>query len=159
MSADQVVGRRRLPAPPERAWEAWTRPQDVERWWGPAGWTAPDPRMDVRVGGASRVVMRSPEGVLVRNLWTYRRVEPPRLLEFTMDFCDPSWRVVDPTELGLPAGIPVPVRHVVTFVAAGDGATDLTVTEHGYTSPEAHAMSLAGLEQVLTKLEAVLAQG
>lgn len=159
MTARDVVVTRTIDAPVSRVWDAWTQPAEVMRWWGPAGWTSPEAHMDVRAGASSRVSMRSPDGVELHNLGTYQQVVPEVRLEFTMEFCDPSGRVVDPTDLGLPPGIPVPVRHVVTLTASGGESTELTVTEYGYSSEMTYQMSLAGLEQTLDKMAASLTSG
>lgn len=151
-----VVAHRTVDAPVERVWAAWTEPEGVRAWWGPSGWTCPDAAMDVRVGGASRVTMRSPDGHDLHNLWTYTLVDAPRRLEYVLEFCDASGRVVDPADLGLPPGIPVPVPHVVTCAPLPAGGTALTVTELGYASEAARDLSLAGLEQTLDKLVAGL---
>jgi uncharacterized protein YndB with AHSA1/START domain len=149
-----VVASRTVDAPVERVWAAWTEPEDVRAWWGPAGWTCPEAVMDVRVGGSSRVTMRSPDGHDMHNLWTYSGVDAPHRLEFVLEFCDAAGRVVDPADLGLPPGIPVPVPHVLTFEELASGGTRLTVTELGYMSAATQQMSLAGLEQTLDKLAA-----
>ena len=154
-----IVVTRALAAPVDRVWRAWTRSEDVRRWWGPSGFTAPIARMDLRVGGSSLVCMRSPDGHDMFNLWTYQVVQPHERLEFTMEFCDDAGRVVHPADLGLPPDIPVPVRHVVTMVSTDDGSTDMTVTEYGYTSEQTFTMSRLGLEQCLDKMAASLAGG
>jgi hypothetical protein len=45
----------------------------------------------------------------------------------------------------------------VTFAARNDSTTEMTVTEHGYTSDQALEISKAGLEQTLDKMAATLA--
>jgi uncharacterized protein YndB with AHSA1/START domain len=84
--------------------------------------------------------------------WTYRKVEPRQRLEFVQRFADQAGNQLDPADLGLPAELPREVAHVVTFKAVGDGATELTVTEHGYPSQQLVDLSRAGMEQVLDKL-------
>jgi uncharacterized protein YndB with AHSA1/START domain len=49
------------------------------------------------------------------------------------------------------------VPHVVTFTPTADGGTELSITESGYTTPQARDMSQAGLNQCLDKLAVVLA--
>lgn len=156
MSGLDVVVTRVVDAPVARVWEAWTQPEGVLRWWGPTGFTAPLADMDVRVGGTSHVCMRSPDGHDLHNLWTYQVVEPQERLEYTLEFCDASGSVVQPGDLGLPADIPVPVRHVVTLAPRGEGGTQMSVTEYGYTSEATYRMSRLGLEQCLDKMAASL---
>jgi len=52
-------------------------------------------------------------------------------------------------------GIPNGVRHVITFTPISDNRTEMTVTEYGYTTQQAHDLSKAGLEQCLDKMEAI----
>ena len=48
--------------------------------------------------------------------------------------------------------------HVIVFKGAGDGATEMTVTEYGYTTEEARNLSKAGMEQCLDKMAAMFAE-
>jgi len=151
MSLDLTVTRT-FDVPVEQVWQAWTEPEHVKRWWGPDGFTAPIAEMDVREGGTSLVCMRSPGGAEFYNTWTYHRVAPSERLEFDMGFADANGNAAHPAELGLPPDIPPAVRHVVTFEPVGPARTELTVTEHGYTSPQTVEISKLGLEQCLDKM-------
>lgn len=74
---------RRLPVPPARAFDAWTRPAEIRRWWGRRGYPAEIVECDVREGGAWRLAMRSPEGNLYVVRGRFTRVEPPNRLVYT----------------------------------------------------------------------------
>jgi uncharacterized protein YndB with AHSA1/START domain len=151
-ASHDLVITRVIDASVERVWRAWTDPEQVMRWWGPTGFTAPVAAMEVREGGTSLVAMRSPEGQDLYNTWTYRKVVPRQRLEFVQRFADQAGHQLDPADLGLPAELPREVPHTVTFKAVGDGATELTVTEDGYPSQQLVDLSRAGMEQVLDKL-------
>jgi hypothetical protein len=47
---------------------------------------------------------------------------------------------------------------VIVFKAADDNRTEITVTEHGYTSEEARDLSRVGMEQCLDKMGAMFAE-
>jgi uncharacterized protein YndB with AHSA1/START domain len=141
-------------APVEQVWRAWSESEQVQRWWGPTGFTAPLARMDFREGGASLVCMRSPDGHDLYNTWSYQKIEPLRQIEFVLHFSDAEGRKLDPAQIGLPADIPFGVRHLITFKALGERRTEMTVTEFGYGSDQTVAMSKSGLEQCLDKMEA-----
>ena len=84
MTDDRVLRLERLiPAPPERVFEAWTRPELLAQWWGPDGFDVPEYSLDVREGGRWRTTMRSPQGTLHKVSGVYRAIEPPRRLVFT----------------------------------------------------------------------------
>jgi uncharacterized protein YndB with AHSA1/START domain len=113
--------------------------------------------MDVREGGTSLVCMRSPQGQDLYNTWSYQTIVPLRSIAFVMSFADEEGNSVDPSTIGLPPGVPQDVRHLVTFEAAGDSTTTMTVTEYGYTSDEVADLSKQGLEQTLDKMAAIFA--
>src|SRR5947208_14779951 len=72
-----------LDAPRELVFRMWTDPQHVAKWWGPMGFTNPVCEMDVRAGGALRIVMRAPDGTEHAMTGTYREVVAPVRLVFT----------------------------------------------------------------------------
>jgi uncharacterized protein YndB with AHSA1/START domain len=154
----RVVGSRVLPVPPEQAWQAWSDPEVVCQWWGPTGFSCPRADVDFRVGGTSLVTMQAPAeygGMQLHNGWRYTGIEEPSRIEFYLTFTDEQGRVLDPAAVGIPAGVPREVPHVVELTPLEGGHTQLTVTERGYTSREARDVSQAGLEQTLDKLQAL----
>ena len=110
----QIVLTRRFDAPPRLVFEALTKPEHVRRWWGclGEGYSVPVCEIDLRVGGAWRIVGRTPEGPMPAFYGVYREIEPPRRLVNTECFEPfPDAESVVTTEL----------------VADGDG-TRMTVT-------------------------------
>ena len=75
-----LVVRRTLPAPPERVFEAWLRPESMARWLSPFADAAAT--VDPRVGGAFRVVMRG-LGQEIEHTGEYREIDRPHRLVFT----------------------------------------------------------------------------
>ena len=145
-------------APVDRVWKAWSVAASVRQWWGPAGFTCPVAEMDFREGGTSLVCMRAPEelgGLDMYNTWTYRQIIPMKRIEFVHKFADPHGNQVDPATLGIPSGVPAEVPHVITFQALNGNQMELTVTEFGYTSDQAHDISKLGMEQCLDKMAAI----
>jgi uncharacterized protein YndB with AHSA1/START domain len=74
---------RSFAAPRERVFRAFTAPSQLAKWWGPKGFTVPACTLEVRVGGAWRTVMRSPEGKDHIVSGVYREITPPARLVFT----------------------------------------------------------------------------
>ena len=58
----ELVLTRIINAPREKVYRAWTEPALLKQWFAPLPWTTPIVETDVRPGGSSLVVMRSPEG-------------------------------------------------------------------------------------------------
>ena len=50
----ELIVERVVALPPKLAWEGWTKPEHIVRWWGPKLWTSTVYEMDVRPGGVWR---------------------------------------------------------------------------------------------------------
>jgi uncharacterized protein YndB with AHSA1/START domain len=77
-----------LDAPRALVFKAWTTPEHLMRWWGPTGFTCLSCSMDLRVGGAWRLAMRSPAGVEDRQEGVFREITEPERIVFTYTFVD-----------------------------------------------------------------------
>ncbi len=75
-----------LDAPREKIFRCWTEAELLKQWFAPKPWTTPRATMDVRPGGASLIVMRSPEGQEMPNVGQYLEVIPNRKLVFSDAF-------------------------------------------------------------------------
>jgi uncharacterized protein YndB with AHSA1/START domain len=148
LSGERIVVRRAIGASRERVFRSWTEPEQLRRWWGPAGFICPDAVVDLRPGGTYRLVMRAPGGGPVMSVTgTYREVEPPELLVYT-------WR----WESG-PAASDHESLVTVEFTELGDGRTEVTVTHDRF--PPGHDPSPygPGWEEGMTKLAALVERG
>jgi uncharacterized protein YndB with AHSA1/START domain len=69
-------------APRALVWRAWTDPKHMAQWFGPRGFTA-HCELDVRVGGAFRIVMHGCDGNDYPMKGTFREIVPPERLVFS----------------------------------------------------------------------------
>lgn len=76
---------RTFQAPAEAVFDAWTSEEVILRWWRVEhDWETAEAEVDLRVGGAVRVVMRDPnKDVEYGGGGTYTEIEPPTRLAFT----------------------------------------------------------------------------
>ena len=109
-------------APVRAVWDAWTIPEQVEKWWGPRGFTLTTHSKDLRVGGTWRYTMHGPDGVDYPNVATYHVVEPYAKLVYDHGATDET---------------PPLFRVTVTFTEA-DGRTAMEMI-FKLASPEAAA--------------------
>jgi uncharacterized protein YndB with AHSA1/START domain len=79
----ELVLTRFIPAPRAKLYRAWTEPELMKQWFAPAPWTTPVAETDVRQGGASYVVMRSPDGKDMPVRGVYLEVTENEKLVFT----------------------------------------------------------------------------
>ena len=61
LDRDLLVSRT-INAPRERVYQAWTDPAILKQWFAPSPFTTQVVELDVRPGGANRLVMRDPDG-------------------------------------------------------------------------------------------------
>jgi len=108
---------RRVKAPRDRVFDAWTRLEHLQRWFGPKGVTIPEASLDLRPGGLFHYCMRLPDESKVWGKWRYEEIEPPHLLVSVVTFSDPEAR---DARAPWDADWPLHTRSVVTFRAEGD---------------------------------------
>lgn len=78
-----LVVRKTIRAPAERLFEAWTTPEQVQRWWGTKEIACIGAEIDLRVGGAYRIGNKMPDGKLLWITGEFEKIEPPYELVFT----------------------------------------------------------------------------
>jgi uncharacterized protein YndB with AHSA1/START domain len=88
----ELVITRVIDAPRGLVFKTWTQPEHIARWWGPRGFTTIHCEMDVRVGGAYRFGMRSPQGTEHWKRGVYREIVEPDRVVFTF-----AWENADGT--------------------------------------------------------------
>lgn len=98
-----------IDAPRENVFRAWTEPALLKQWFAPLPWTTSRVETDVRAGGASLVVMRSPEGKDLPCPGVYLEVVKNERIVFT-DAFSKAW---EPSEKPFLTGI-------LTFEEVGD---------------------------------------
>lgn len=75
-------------APAQRVWDAFTRPEHVPNWMGPAKHAMTTCEIDLRVGGAWRYEYALEGGAALAHGGTYTEVDPPHRLVSTESFDD-----------------------------------------------------------------------
>lgn len=72
-----------IAAPREQVFQAWTDPVQLAQWWGPHDFANPVCELDLREGGAYRIVMRGPDGTEYPIKGVYRQIAAPERLVMT----------------------------------------------------------------------------
>ncbi len=142
----------RFDAPPDRVWQVWQDPRQLERWWGPPSHPATVVGHDLRPGGDVSYYMTGPQGERYHGWWRVVAVEAPHRLEFEDGFADAEGRP-DPH-------LPVTVCQV--RLAEDDGGTVMTL-ESRYPTAEAMQKVLEmgvaeGIAQAVGQVDALLAE-
>ena len=115
----ELVIERRLEAPRELVWRAWTEADHLANWCRPEGFTTRVDSHDFREGGFWRYVMIGPDGTEYPSEGTFIEIAPPERVVSTDQFAE-DYTAPDGTVL--PTGIIVSL----SFADAGE-TTDVTV--------------------------------
>jgi uncharacterized protein YndB with AHSA1/START domain len=130
---DKLIFERLIKAPRERVWRAWTTPEEVKKWWGPAGFTAPVIEIDLRPGGKYKYCMHGAPapGMEEQDIWSageFKEITPMERIVVTDHFADADGNMLRAADFGLGEDFPDVMEIVVTFEDEGEGLTRLKVT-------------------------------
>lgn len=135
---------RRFDAPRTLVFEAWTRPEHLNRWCCPSGFTIPFSEGEIRPGGTFRTCMRAPSGEEHWLSGTYREIVAPERIVFSHAWHD---------ETGKPGH-----ETVVTVRLEEDGGgTRLTLHQAFFASKAARDGHEGGWNETLDSLAGYLA--
>jgi uncharacterized protein YndB with AHSA1/START domain len=140
-------------ASPERVWQLWADPRQLERWWGPPTYPATFTEHDLRPGSRVAYHMTGPDGDQPRGWWEIVEADAPHSLVFRDGFADAD-------------GQPNPDLAVttarVTIEDIGGGRARMSI-ESVYPDAAAMEQVLAmgaeeGLTQAIGQIDSILAE-
>lgn len=152
---NEIVVTRIFDAPRELVWKAWTDSERMKLWWGPAVFTAPVCKIDLRVGGKYLFCMRSPQGQDYWSTGVYREIVPPSRLVYVDNFADAQGNIVPASHYGLPGDWPSQIVVTVTLEEE-NGKTKMTMRQQGIPSGMMSEMTSQGWNGSFDKLAASL---
>jgi uncharacterized protein YndB with AHSA1/START domain len=133
-----------LHAPRSRVFAAFIEPEELAKWWGPRGFTAPSIEIDLRVGGSYRIAMQPPEGDLFYLTGEFREIDPPARLAYTFRWEDPT---------------PDDRETLVTLSLRDLGeSTELAFTQGTFAAERRRALHEQGWTDGLDRLQELMSQ-
>jgi uncharacterized protein YndB with AHSA1/START domain len=140
-------------ATPERVWQLWADPRQLERWWGPPGYPATFTELDLRPGGRASYYMTTPEGERPRGYWDVVEVDPPRRIQVRDGFAH---------EDGSPNEEMGSGEMIITVEPVGDGRTRMSILNvfpDTATMEQLLAMGQEeGMTQAVGQIDAILVE-
>lgn len=141
-------------ASPERVWQLWADPRQLERWWGPPTYPATFTKHELKPGFRVEYHMTTPEGDQPRGYWDVEEVDPPHSLAVRDGFANDDGS----PNTEMPTG-----KMRVTIEEVGPGRTRMSI-ESIHPSTEAMEQVLAmgmeeGLREAVGQIDAILAEG
>jgi len=106
LTADvRLVLTRLIDAPVDLVWEVWTKAEHLAHWWGPEGFGAKEPELELRIGGAISIMLTAPDGSTHPARGTFTEI-----IEYEKLVIDAAPQAQDGCGAGLPPGARVTVR-------------------------------------------------
>lgn len=124
-------------ATPERVWQIWADPRQLERWWGPPTWPATFTRHEFEVGGQVRYFMTGPEGDKAHGWWAITAIDAPQRLELDDGFADANGEPLDLAD----------VMHMTMTLQPGDDGTRMTLVTTFRDVDQLEKMTAMGMEE------------
>jgi uncharacterized protein YndB with AHSA1/START domain len=139
-------------ATPERVWQLWADPRQLERWWGPPGYPATFTAHDFRVGGRSEYYMTGPEGPTPSGYWQILELDPPRSMRIEDGFVND----------GTPSDLPDGAGGMNISIEPIDGGRTRMTIENTFPDVATMEQLLAmgqeeGMTQAVGQIDAILA--
>ena len=140
-------------ASPDRVWQLWADPRQLERWWGPPTYPATFTTHDLTPGSRVEYHMTGPEGDQPKGYWDILETDPPRSLVVRDGFANDD---------GSPNTEMPPGEMRVTIEEIGEGRTRMSI-ESLFPSTEAMEQLLAmgqeqGMIEAVGQIDAILAE-
>jgi uncharacterized protein YndB with AHSA1/START domain len=140
-------------ASPDRVWQLWADPRQLERWWGPPTYPATFTKHDLTPGSRVEYHMTGPEGDQPKGYWDILETDPPRSLVVRDGFANDDGT---PNQ-DFPTG-----EMRVRIEEIGDGRSRMSI-ESLFPSTEAMEQLLAmgqeqGMIEAVGQIDAILAE-
>ncbi|HYK98563.1 MAG TPA: SRPBCC domain-containing protein, partial [Candidatus Acidoferrales bacterium] len=155
-SADEraVVATRIFDAPRERVFEVLTKPEHIQKWWGPSGVGIATVEIDARPDGELFVAERWRDGDGSMNYFSgiVREITPPSRVVYAFHFVDEKRRRVSLERAAVPADWRGEIVQEATLEAEGS-RTRVTIRLTGFPSDRWGEMANQGLAESFGRLE------
>lgn len=99
----EIVITREFAAPRQLVWDVWTKPEHIEKWFGPKGFNTRVDELDFKVGGRSIYVMIGPDGAEYPAKGVFKEIVPIEKIVSSADGFDEDFQAKHP-EMDLPKG-------------------------------------------------------
>ncbi len=140
-------------ASPERVWQLWADPRQLERWWGPPTYPATFTTHDLRPGARIDYYMTGPNGEQPHGWWKVVEIQPPSRIVLRDGFADEQGRP-DPA-------FPITIMRVA-MEDIGSGRTRMSINSEFASTEGMEKMLAMGMEEGMTQavgqIDAILAE-
>lgn len=153
--APLVVITRIFQAPVEWVWKAWTDPEIIEQWWGPAGYMSKYACMEFREGGKFFLDMEAADGSVIWNTGVYEEIIPYKKIVCTDSYADKDGNIIGGNDVGMLGGWPRKLYITIEFEEIEAQQTKMVISHEGVPR-EGRDKCIDGWNQSLDKFMLVV---
>ena len=154
---------RQVPHAPAAVFAAWTDPEALAAWWGPASHKTLVQQLNLQPGGFFHYCHQGADGSQLWGRFEYLEIGAPEHLTFINAFSDENCTLV-PAPFGMPW--PTEMYNVLSLSAKEDGQCQMTLqarAHHATEEEEANYLAMLGsmlqsFGQTFDRLEVYLVQ-
>jgi uncharacterized protein YndB with AHSA1/START domain len=129
---EELVITRVINAPRQLVFEAFTKEEHLQHWWGPAGTKLEVVSIDVKPNGKFHYKMIGPDGNVMFGVFTYKEIQAPEKIVFTSAFADEKGKAIK-----APFDIDFPIEIMNTWTLTEEkGKTTLTLKGYPFMGTE-----------------------
>lgn len=153
---NELTIEREFNAPRQLVWDAWTKPELLEKWWGPKDWTTTVKKLELKEGSVWHYLMEgkmSPEATENTAAWgigVFHEVNEPEKLIYMDSFSSEEGTIDE----SLPSAL------ITVYFVENEGKTNLVTVSKYETIEQLEQVVAMGVEegfnQSLDKLDEVL---
>ena len=130
---EELVITRVIDAPRQLVFDAFTKEEHLQHWWGPAGMKLEVVSIDVKPNGKFHYKMIGPDGNAMSGIFNYKEINAPEKIVFTSAFADEKGNAIK-----APFDIDFPLEIMNTWTLTEDnGKTTLTLNGYPFMGTEA----------------------
>ena len=158
VASKDLVIERVFDAPRERVFDMFTKPEHIQKWWGPKMVGIASAEFDARPGGKIFVAEHSADGAINYIAGVVREIAPPSRLVYAMHFANEQReRVAPPAHAGLGAAWDGEIVTTVTLSAEGRSTRVIIVNERSGVTARWAELARLGWGESLDKLDHAIA--
>jgi uncharacterized protein YndB with AHSA1/START domain len=147
----ELVIERVFDAPRERVFEMFTKPEHLQKWWGPKKVGIAVAEIDARPGGELFIAERWPDGAMTYEFGVVREIIAPSRVVFAFHFVDEKRRRIPFVRAGVSDDWRGEIVQEATLAAEGT-RTRVTIRLTGFPSAKWGEMAKIGANENLDRL-------
>ncbi len=144
---EELIITRIIKAPIQLVFDAFTKEEHLQHWWGPAGMKLEVVSLDVKPNGKFHYKMIGPDGNAMYGIFNYKEINAPKKIVFTSAFADDKGNIIK-----APFDIDFPLEIMNTWtLSENNGKTTLTLNGYPFMGTDEQVKTFLALHSSMNE--------